>query len=158
MQTRFTVADANRGQKKSYGRGVRIAVVSVHECWSEKPTFRLCEQDGSVCDCWLPGCEPPDPEGPLDRGGFDQRLDAQAFAFGIDYERALFGLIAETTADIDRERAELDSVARINGANRSKALDDSAALDPMDDASQLDLEALWDAVGEPVVSHRRRVA
>jgi len=28
----------------------------------------------------------------------------------------------------------------------------------MDDASQLDLEALWDAVGEPVVSHRRRVA
>ena len=139
---------------------MRIAVVSVFECWSEKPTFRLCEADGSVCDCWLPGCEPPDPEGPLDRGGFEQRLDAQAFALGVDYERALFGLIAESVEEIDAERAQLDDVRSINAANRRKTLD-GAALDRMDDAPQLDLEALWEAVSEPaapMVTHRRRVA
>lgn len=100
---------------------MRIAVVTVHESWVDtKPTYRLCEADGAVADCWLPGCEPPDPEGPLDRGGFDQRLDAQAFALGIDYERALFGLIAESTEDIDTERAQLDTARTINGANARK--------------------------------------
>jgi hypothetical protein len=143
---------------------VRIEVVTVHESWSDtKPTYRLCEADGTVCDCWLPGQEAPDWEGPLDRGGFDQRLDATAFALGIDFERALFGLIAETTADIDAERAQLDDVRSINAANRRKTLDDvaSAALDRMDDASQLDLDALWGAVSPPaapVVEHRRHVA
>jgi len=133
---------------------VRIAVVKILECWSEKPTYRLCEADGSVCDCWLPGCEPPEPE-PLDFGGFDQRLDAQAFALGIDYERALFGLIAESVEDIDRERAQLDDVRSINGANARK----TDAAPTVGDAPQLDLDALWGAVSPPaapVVSHRRR--
>jgi len=144
---------------------VRIAVVTVHESWSdEKPTFRLCEQDGTVCDCWLPDIEPPDPEGALDRGGFDQRLDAQAFALGVDYERALFGLLpGVTVADVDAERAQLDGVRSINAANRRKTLADvaSAALDRMDDEPQLDFDALLDAVSPPaapVVEHRRRVA
>lgn len=108
-----------------------------------------------MCDCWLPGLEPPDWEGPLDRGGFEQRLDAQAFALGVDYERALFGLIAESVEDIDCERAQLD------GVKATSRLDDLAsdALDRMDDAPQLDLEALLGAVSEPaapVVMHRRR--
>ena len=41
-----------------------------------------------MCDCWLPGIENPDPEGPLDRGGFAERPDATAFKLGIDRERA----------------------------------------------------------------------
>jgi hypothetical protein len=105
--------------------------------------------------------ESPEPA-PLDFGGFDQRLDAQAFALGIDYERALFGLLpGVTVADVDAERHALDSARTINGTNSRKTLDDSAALDRMDDAPQLDLEALWDAVSEPaapVVTHRRRPA
>jgi hypothetical protein len=151
-------------KKKCYGRDVRIAVVTIHELWGdEKPTFRLCEEsDGSVCDCWLPGLEPPEPE-PLDFGGFEQRLDAQAFALGVDYERALFNLLPGVTVeDVDRERAQLDSVARINGANRElRKADIGAALERTDDAPQLDLEALWDAASEPaapVVTHRRCVA
>ena len=76
---------------------MRIRVESIRELYSdEKQTYRLVEADGTVCNCWLPGIEPPDPEGALDRGGFDQRLDAKAFALGVDYERALFGLIAES--------------------------------------------------------------
>jgi hypothetical protein len=149
-------------KKKCYGRSVRIKVVGVHECWSEKPTFRLCESDGSVCDCWLPGLEPPDWEGPLDRGGFEQRLDAQGFALGIDYERALFNLLPGVTVeDVDRERAQLDDVRSINGSNSRKTVDApvSAALDRMGDAPQLDFGALLEAVSEPaapVVEHRRR--
>jgi hypothetical protein len=142
--------------------GVRIEVVTVHESWSdEKPTYRLCETDGSVCVNWRPGLEPNDPEGPLDRGGFEQRLDATAFALGVDHERSLFGLIAESVEEIDRERAQLDDVRTINAANRRKTLDDlaSAALDRMDDAPQLDFGAHLEAVSEPaapVVEHRRR--
>ena len=84
-------------EEKCYGRRVRIRVESIRELYSdEKQTYRLVEADGTVCNCWLPGIEPPDPEGALDRGGFDQRLDAKAFALGVDYERALFGLIAES--------------------------------------------------------------
>ena len=161
MQTGLTVRCEPSVTKKCYRRRVRIAVVKIHElCSDEKPTYRLCESDGSVCDCWLPGLEPPEPE-PLDFGGFDQRLDAEAFALGIDYERALFGLLPGVTVeDVDAERHQLDSMTAINRANSRKTLD-SAALDQMDDAPQLDLEALWDAVSEPaapVVTHRRRVA
>jgi hypothetical protein len=77
-------------------------------------------------------------------------------------------VIAESVAAIDAERHQLDSFKRgsgapieINGANSRKTLDDLAgdALDRMGDATQLDLEALWDAVSEPaapVVTHRRR--
>jgi hypothetical protein len=134
---------------------VRIAVVTVHESWSDtKPTYRLCESDGSVCDCWLPGLEPPEPE-PLDGGGFELRSDAAAFALGVDYERSLFGLIAESVEEIDTERAQLDDVRSINGANARKTLDG----DRTDDEPQLDFNALLDAVSEPaapVVTHRRR--
>jgi hypothetical protein len=176
MQTGLTVRCEPSVTKKCYRRRVRIAVVKIHElCSDEKPTYRLCESDGSVCDCWLPGLEPPEPE-PLDFGGFDQRLDAEAFALGIDYERALdaeafalgidyeralFGLLPGVTVeDVDAERHQLDSMTAINRANSRKTLD-SAALDRMDAAPQIDLEALWDAVSEPaapVVTHRRRVA
>ena len=162
LQTGFTVAREPSVTKKCYRRRVRVAVQTVHESWSdEKPTYRLCEADGSVCDCWLPGLEPPEPA-PLDFGGFDQRLDAQAFALGIDYERALFGLLPGVTVeDVDAERQRLDGLTAINRANRRKTQDDAAsgALERMDDAPQLDLEALWDAVSEPaapVVTHRRR--
>ena len=88
---------------------MRVQVVPVGESWSdEPPTYRLCESGGKVCDCWLPGIENPDPEGPLDFGGFTERPDATAFKLGIDRERALFGLIPESVEEIDRERAELD--------------------------------------------------
>ncbi len=143
---------------------MRISVVTIHESWSdEKPTFRLCEPDGSICDCWLPTLELPEPV-PLDNGGFDSRLDAEAFRLGIDRERALFGLIAESVEDIDRERAQLDDVRAINQANRRKERDAlaAAAVERMDDASQLGLNGLLEAVSEPaapVVEHRRsRVA
>ena len=53
--------------------------------------------------------------GPLDCGGFDSRTDAMAFKLGIDYERALHGLLAETVADIDREREALDRGLSIRG-------------------------------------------
>jgi hypothetical protein len=163
MQTGCTGCTRIEREEKCYGRDVRIAVVKIHELRSdEKPTYRLCEQDGSVCDCWLPGLEPPDWEGPLDFGGFDSRLDAEGFALGIDYERALFNLLPGVTVeDVDAERHQLDSARTINAANRRKTPDDSAALDRMDDAPQIDLEALWEAVNEPaapVVTHRRRVA
>jgi hypothetical protein len=161
MQTGLTVRCEPSVTKKCYRRDVRVAVVKIHESWSdEKPTYRLCEADGAICDCWLPGLELPEPD-PLDRGGFDQRLDAEAFALGIDYERALFGLLPGVTVeDVDAERHQLDSMTAINRANSRKTLD-SAALDRMDAAPQIDLEALWDAVSEPaapVVTHRRRVA
>jgi hypothetical protein len=140
---------------------VRIAVVTVHESWSdEKPTYRLCEADGTVCVNWLPGLEPNDPEGPLDRGGFESRSDAEGFRLGVDYERSLFGLIAESVEEIDRERAQLDDVRSINAANRElRKSDIAAALDRMDDAPQLDFNALLEAVSvpaAPVVEHRRR--
>jgi len=122
-------------------------------------TYRLCEPDGSVCDCWLPGLERPDWEGPLDRGGFESRCDAHAFALGVDRERALFGLLDVTVEDIDAERAQLDDVRTINGANRElRAAEIAAALEQMDDAPQLDFKALLEAVdapAAPVVEHRR---
>ena len=76
----------------------------------EAPTYRLCEDDDTVCDCWLPGAENPDPEGPLDQGGFESFDDAKAFKLGIDRERALFRLIPESVEAIDRERESLDLV------------------------------------------------
>ena len=98
---------------------MRIQVVRFGDSWDdEPPTFRLCEHDGTVCDCWLPGLELP--EGPLDCGGFDRRDDAQAFKLGIDRERALFGLLAETVADIDQERGELDRYHAKAGAVRNR--------------------------------------
>jgi hypothetical protein len=88
---------------------MRVQVVPIEECWGdEPPTYRLCESGGKACDCWLPGIENPDPEGPLDRGGFTERPDATAFALGVDRERALFGLLTETVDGIDREHAKLD--------------------------------------------------
>jgi hypothetical protein len=142
---------------------MRVKVERVRELWSDEPaTFRIVEANGEPVTCWLPGREADDWEGPLDRGGFEQRLDAQGFALGIDYERALFGLLPGVTVEeIDRERAQLDDVRSINAANRRKTDVASAALERMDDAPQLDLEALWGAVSEPaapVVTHRRRVA
>jgi hypothetical protein len=77
-------------------------------------------------------------------------------------------VIAESVADIDAERHQLDSFKRgrgapieINGANSRKTLDDLAgdALDRTDGAPQLDFGALLEAVSELaalVVSHRRR--
>ncbi len=88
------------------GEYMRIQVVRIEELWDEQPTYRLCEDSGALCDCWLPGLE--NPEGPLDCGGFDRRDDAQAFKLGIDRERALFGLIPESVEAIDREREALD--------------------------------------------------
>lgn len=70
--------------------------------------WRLCEPDGSLCVNWAPGLEHDDPEGPLDRGGFDRRTDALAFKLGVDRWRAEKGLIPETVADIDAERRKLD--------------------------------------------------
>jgi hypothetical protein len=71
--------------------------------------FRILELDGNPVTCWAPGIENHDPEGALDRGGFDQRADAVAFALGVDRWRAGVGLIEESVAEIDRKRAELDS-------------------------------------------------
>ena len=79
-----------------------------------EPVYRLCEPNGTVCDCWLPGLEDPDHEGPLDRNGFDEHSDAQAFKLGVDWIRAEAGLLpGVTVADIDREREALDSRAPI---------------------------------------------
>jgi hypothetical protein len=72
----------------------------------EPPIFRLYEDDGTVCVAWLPD---EYPHGPLDGGGFDSRSDAQTFKLGVDYERALHGLIAESTDDIEAERLALES-------------------------------------------------
>jgi hypothetical protein len=95
--------------------------------------WRLREPTGALVESWAPGIENPDPLGALDRGGFDQRNDAKAFALGIDRWRAEVGLIAETVADIDIERHALDSY----GGGQRKALDERP---------------------EPVVMHRRRPA
>jgi hypothetical protein len=138
---------------------MRVKVERVRELWSDEPaTFRIVEANGEPVTCWLPGREADDWEGALDRGGFDQRLDATAFALGVDYERALFGLIAESVEEIDAERAQLDDVRSINAANRRKTDVPSAALDRMDDAQRLDSNALLEAVSEaaaPVVEHLR---
>jgi hypothetical protein len=62
----------------------------------------------------------------------------------------------------------VDGSPHLEAASPAGALDDirpacstGSALERMDDAPQLDLEALWGAVSEPtapVVEHRRRVA
>lgn len=114
-------------EKSATARDVRIAVVTIHESWSdERATYRLCETDGTVCDCWLPGLELPEPL-PLDRGGFESRSDAQGFKLGIDRERALFGLLPGLTVeDIDRERHQLDTYHGKHPAT----LDDFAPAQP----------------------------
>lgn len=82
---------------------------TIDEDWIEMTVYRVVEENGERCDCWLPGLEVPDPDGDLDRLGFDSRSDAAAFALGVDWIRAEAGLLpGVTTADIDRERAELD--------------------------------------------------
>jgi hypothetical protein len=73
-----------------------------------EPWFRILELSGSAVTCWAPGLEHDDPEGALDRGGFDSREDATAFALGVDRWRAEVGLIAESVEEIDTERRELD--------------------------------------------------
>lgn len=75
--------------------------------------WRVVEPNGRPCICWLPGLELADPEGALDRGGFELRNDAQGYALGVNWERAFFGLLdGVTTEDIDQERAELDRYCR----------------------------------------------
>ena len=137
---------------------MRVQVVPVGESWSdEPPTYRLCESGGKVCDCWLPGIENPDPEGPLDRGGFAERPDATAFKLGIDRERALFGLISETVEEIDAERARLDTIKAPAKRSDFDPLPERVDTEP----AQLDFAALLEAVdapAAPVVTHRRRVA
>lgn len=68
--------------------------------------WRVLEEDGNLTRAWLPW----EAEGePLDAGGFELREDAEAFALGVCYERALHGLIPDTTiADIDVLRRRLD--------------------------------------------------
>ena len=88
---------------------MRIQVRRFTEPWCE-PVYRLCEQDGSIADRWLPD-EDPEPNG-LDAGGFDNRGDARAFKLGVDSERALHGLIPESTDDIEAERQALESRLR----------------------------------------------
>jgi len=72
--------------------------------------WRVVEEGTSrPVDCWLPGLENPDPEGDLDRGGFDSKVDAEAFRLGVDWIRAEAGMLpGMTTADIDAERTRLD--------------------------------------------------
>ena len=65
----------------------RVHVEKILESWESEATYRVCEASGELCDCWLPGYENRDPEGCLDRGGFDRYDDAQAFALGVDRER-----------------------------------------------------------------------
>ena len=52
-------------------------------------SWRIVEEDGRLCHCWLPDIEDDDWL-PLDRGGFDEKLDARGFALGVDLERARF--------------------------------------------------------------------
>jgi hypothetical protein len=67
------------------------------------------ELDGNLVRSWLPGIEPDDRSGPLDRGGFEQHSDALAFSLGVDHERAFHGhLEGVTTEHIEQERAALD--------------------------------------------------
>ena len=77
--------------------------------WTKVPLYRICEADDELVTCWLPGIEPDDPGGCLDRGGFGRRSDAVGFSLGINWERAYHGqLDGITTADIDEERGTLD--------------------------------------------------
>lgn len=78
--------------------------------------YRVCERDGSPVRCWAPGLEPDDIEGDLDRGGFHQLSDAVAFALGVDRWRAEKGLIPQSVAEIDCERAKLDSSGKARRA------------------------------------------
>ena len=114
---------------------MRIQVRRFTDPWCE-PVYRLCEQDGSIADRWLPD-EDPEPEG-LDAGGFDNRSDADAFRLGVDWIRAEAGLISNVTAgDIDRERDALDG-CRVNQVTDRNLNETPEA--------------------EPVVEYRRRVA
>lgn len=70
--------------------------------------WRILEANGNLCCNWAPGLELDDIEGALDRGGYLTKLDAKAFALGVDRWRAEKGLIAETVAAIDVERHKLD--------------------------------------------------
>ena len=50
----------------------------------EPIAWRVVEADGRLCTNWLsPDYELDDPEGALDRGGFDDRKDAELFALGV---------------------------------------------------------------------------
>jgi hypothetical protein len=74
-----------------------------------KDLWRVLELDGELVRSWLPGIEPDDRSGPLDRGGFERHSDALAFSLGVDHERAFHGhLEGVTTMDIDVEREALD--------------------------------------------------
>ena len=122
-------------------RVVRVRVEAVREVSeAESLTYRLVEQDGRLVECWLPGIENLDPEGPLDRGGFDLQSDAVAFALGVDRERALHGLIAKSVEQIDAERAELDHPSQVAAYRKHMRLD----------GAQLDFGS--------VIVERRRVA
>ena len=93
--------------------------------WDEVVFYRVTESDGELVDCWLPGIEPPDPYGPLDRGGFSERTDARAFALGIDRERALHGLLPGiTVAHVDELRQGLDGAQWQNRERPQPAQDD----------------------------------
>jgi hypothetical protein len=115
-----------------------------------KVVFRLREQSGEHVDRWLPD-ENPDPEGPLDRGGFDTWADAQGFALGVDRERALHGLLTETVEEIDFERGQLD---RYGASPRNLESFDAAQLRKLDTARQLDFNRLL-FNGSPKIEHRR---
>ena len=123
----------------------RVHVERVLEGWDDEVTYRICEASGTLCDCWLPGVENPDPEAPLDRGGFDLASDAQSFALGVDRERAHHGLLSVTVEAIDRERAALDWTKK----GRPRTLDDFAA-NAVAKLEQLDFGS--------VIVERRRVA
>jgi hypothetical protein len=72
--------------------------------------WRLTEADGRLVCRWLPW-EPM--TGVLDKGGFSDREDAEAFRLGVNWERARAGLLqGVSTLDVDRERHELDRDTR----------------------------------------------
>ncbi len=98
----------------------RVHLERILEGWDDEVTYRICEASGKLCDNRLPGVERSDPEGPLDRGGFDLASDAQSFALGVDRERAYRGLLSVTVEAIDKERAALD------WTKKSRTLDDFA--------------------------------
>ena len=123
----------------------RVHVERILEGGDEAVTYRICEANGKLCDCWLPGVELPDPDGPLDRGGFELESDAKSFALGVDRERAYHGLLSVTVEAIDRDRAALDWTKQ----SRPRTLGDFAA-GAVARLEQLDFGS--------VIVERRRVA
>lgn len=79
------------------------------------PAWRVVEADGSLCVNWLSPDFECDDDLPLDKGGFDDRKDAELFALGVTWERAFHGLLeGVTTTDIDRQRDRYDRGARVS--------------------------------------------